>query len=130
MISGILGNYRIESFINKGGMGTVYKAYDVAMDRYVALKALPPELFENEIARERFRREAHAIARLEHDHILPVIAYGEERNLAYIVMRYMPGGSLSDKLKNGRLPLHEVSHLLGQVADALDYAHENGIVHR
>ena len=130
MIGKTLGGYEILEQIGRGGMASVYKARDPRMDRYVALKILPPYYSEDPVFQERFKREAKAIAALEHPHILPVHAYGEEDNVAYLVIRFMPSGTLADLLEQGPLPLHEVSRLLTQVASALDYAHRRGILHR
>lgn len=130
MINKTLGGYEILEQIGRGGMASVYKAHDPRMDRYVALKILPPYYSEDPVFQERFKREAKAIAALEHPHILPVHAYGEEDNVAYLVIRFMPSGTLADLLEHGPLPLHEAGRLLTQVAAALDYAHRRGILHR
>lgn len=130
MIGRTLGNYRIVEQIGMGGMATVYKAYDPDTDRHVALKTLPQQYSHDEAFRERFRREAKAIARLEHIHILPVHAYGESDGTAYMVMRYMKTGTLGDRIRQGGLSLEECSRLLKQMADGLDYAHSQGIIHR
>lgn len=131
MIGRTLGGYRIVEQIGMGGMATVYKAYDASTDRYVALKTLPQQYSQDPQFLERFRREARAIARLEHLHILPVHAYGEEDGIAYLVMRYLPAGTLADRIRqNGRLPLEETARLLNQIASALDHAHANGVLHR
>src|SRR5215216_6109801 len=121
MIGRTLGSYRIVEQIGAGGMASVYKAYDPNTDRYVALKILPEHYGKDSEFYERFRREAKAIANLEHIHILPVHAFGEEGGTAYLVMRYLP---------TGKLLLDEISRILVQVAGALDYAHEQGILHR
>jgi hypothetical protein len=130
MIGQMLGSYRIVEQIGLGGMATVYKAYDPATDRYVALKILPAHYSQDPSFQERFRREAKAIARLEHPHILPIHTYGEEDGTAYLVMRYLPSGTLKQRIERGTLGLGEVTIILGQLADALDYAHERGILHR
>src|SRR5215213_7827611 len=130
MIGRTLGTYRIIEQIGMGGMATVYKAYDPNTDRFVALKVLPEHYGKDSEFYERFRREAKAIARLEHLHILPVHAYGEDEGTAYLVMRYLPTGTLSDYIRKGPLSLGEISRLLRQIAGALDYAHSQGILHR
>ena len=130
MIGRTLGGYRIVEQIGIGGMAMVFKAYDAAMDRYVALKVLPEVYASDPTYVERFKREAKAIARLEHFHILPVYAFGEEGGTTYLVMRYLPTGTLTERLRQGPLPLAEAARILGQVADALDYAHRQGILHR
>ncbi len=130
MIGRTLGSYRIIEQIGMGGMATVYRAYDPGTDRDVALKVLPEYHSHDPTFRERFRREARAIAALEHTHILPVYAFGEEDGIAYLVMRYLPGGTLASRITGGPLPLDEAARLLGQLAAALDYAHRRGVLHR
>ncbi len=126
-----VGNYRIVEQIGMGGMATVYKAYEAATDRYVALKILPQMYTQDDKFHKRFEREARALAKLEHFHILPIFTYGEDEGITYLVMRYMPAGTLTDKIKaEGLLKLHNVSHILKQIAAALDYAHQNGVLHR
>jgi tRNA A-37 threonylcarbamoyl transferase component Bud32 len=130
MIGRTLGCYRIVEQIGSGGMATIYKAYDAATDRYVAVKTLP-EYYSNDASfRQRFEREAKAIAQMEHIHILPIFTFGEEDRIAYLVMRYLPTGTLADRIGRGRLPLAEASRILSQLASALDYAHKHGILHR
>src|SRR3990172_1076957 len=110
-------------------MAVVYKAYQPSLDRYVALKVLPAHLTDEPGFAERFRREARAVAKLEHPHILAVHDYGQEGDLTYIAMRYVEGGTLKDLLGEPlELPL--VVDLIGQIAEALDYAHEHGVIHR
>lgn len=129
LIGQTIGQYRIMEQIGRGGMATVYKAFQPAMERNVAIKILPEHLAEDPHFIERFRQEAKAIAQLEHPHILPVYDYGEEKGLTYMVMRYLDSGTLTARLKRG-LEVAEVVRLLGQVAEALDYTHSRGIVHR
>ncbi len=130
MIGRTLGNYRIVEQIGMGGMATVYKAYDPDTDRYVAVKVLPHHFSHDPTFRERFQREAKAIARLEHLHILPIYAYGEEEGTAFMAMRYLQAGTLTDRIQQGPLPLDETARLLSQIASALDHAHANGVLHR
>ena len=130
MIGKTLGGYRIVEQIGMGGMATVYKAYDPGTDRYVALKTLPHQYSQDEQFRARFAREAKAIAKLEHIHILPVHAYGEDDNIAYMVMRLMETGTLAEIIRGRTLSLAYCGHFLRQIAAALDYAHSNGIIHR
>src|SRR5262245_54074883 len=99
MIGKTLGHYRVVEQIGLGGMATVYKAFDPDTDRYIALKILPEHYSKDPTFQERFRREAKAIARLEHIHILPVHAYGEQDGISYLVMRLMETGTLSDRIK-------------------------------
>lgn len=127
----MLGPYRIINQIGKGGMATVYKAYQASVDRYVAIKVLPSQLAESKEFAARFQQEARIIAKLEHPHILPVFDYGESDGIAYFVMRYLEAGTLKDRMESHRpLPLDEIDRILTQLADALSYAHSQGIVHR
>ena len=119
----MLGPYRILGQIGQGGMATVYKAYQAAMDRNVAVKILPSQLAESPEFTGRFRQEARVIARLEHAHILPVYDYGESDGYSYLVMRYLEAGTLREYLRGAQLPLGEVDRLFTQLADALEYAH-------
>jgi serine/threonine protein kinase len=127
----MLGSYRIITQIGKGGMATVYKAYQPSMDRNVAIKVLPSQLAESKEFTARFQQEARFIARLEHPHILPVFDYGESDGVAYFVMRYLEAGTLKDRMEAGRpLPLNEIDRIFTQLTAALSYAHSHGIVHR
>ena len=130
MIGKTLGGYRILEQAGAGGMATVWKAYDPGTDRIIALKTLPHQYSSDPSFRARFEQEARAIARLEHLHILPVFAYGEEDGIAYMAMRYLDTGTLSKLIHSRVLPLEEVARLLHQIASALDYAHQHGILHR
>jgi len=130
MIGEMLGSYRVVEQIGLGGMARVYKAYDAATDRYVALKTLDPHYSNDPRFLERFKREAKAIARLEHPHILPIYTYGEENGTAYLSMRYLRGGTLKEQIQGSPLSLDQAAIFLAQIADALDYAHENHILHR
>jgi serine/threonine protein kinase len=127
----MLGPYRIINQIGRGGMATVYKAYQASVDRYVAIKVLPSQLAESKEFAARFQQEARIIARLEHPHILPVFDYGESEGVAYFVMRYLEAGTLKDRMQAGRpLPLAEIDRIFTQLTEALSYAHSQGIVHR
>ena len=125
-----IGPYRIIQQIGQGGMATVFKAYQPAMDRYVALKILPRQLAESPEFIGRFRQEARTIARLEHAHILPVHDYGDSGSYTYLVMRFVEAGTLKERLQAGPLPRDEIDRYFLQLADALDYAHAHGVVHR
>ncbi len=125
-----LGPYQIVEQIGAGGMGTVYKAYQPSMDRYVAIKVLPAQVSQDAQFIKRFQREAKAIARLEHAHILPAYDFGEQGGVTYIVMRYVNGGTLRDRLHQGPLPVDEIVRVMEQVGGALDYAHWQGMIHR
>jgi len=125
-----LGPYRIINQIGQGGMATVYKAYHAAMDRYVAVKVLPRQFAESKEFMGRFQQEARTIANLEHPHILPVHDFGESGGITYFVMRFLDTGTLKERIAAGSLSLAEVDRLFTQLADALGYAHQRGVVHR
>ncbi len=124
------GRYEIKSEIGRGGMATVYHAYDPRFERDVAIKVLPHAFLHDPQFRVRFDREAKTIALLEHPAIVPVYDFGEESEQPYIVMRYMSGGSLSDRIKQGPLAPEEASQIITRLAPALDAAHARGIIHR
>ena len=130
MIGTQIGPYSIQDEIGKGGMATVFRAYQESVDRHVAIKVIHKSIMGDEAALERFRREARLIARLEHLHILPVYDFDGAHEPPYIVMRYVDSGTLRDVINRQRLPVNEIGFLLRQVASALDYAHQQGIVHR
>jgi len=125
-----IGRYQIISEIGRGGMATVYLAKDPNFEREVAIKILPRAFLHDPQFRARFEREAKTIAALEHQSIVPVYDFGEEDEQPYIVMRLMTGGSLADKLKNGKLPLEQATKIVTRIAQALDAAHAKGIIHR
>jgi len=124
------GAYRIIEPLGRGGMASVYKAYEAALDRYVALKVLPGEFLHDETFAERFRREAKVVARLEHPNIIPIHAFGIEGGIPWMAMRLISGGALSSLLRSGRLTHERIITILRGAADALDYAHGKGVVHR
>lgn len=126
----MLGSYRIINEIGAGGMASVYKAYQASMDRNVAIKVLPKQLAESEEFVKRFQQEARTIAKLEHPYILPVFDYGEENGTTYFVMRYLEAGTLKEKIQAGPLSLKEIDRIFTQLADALGYAHAQGVIHR
>src|SRR5512136_152173 len=125
-----IGRYDIKSLIGQGGMSAVYLGYDPRSQREVAIKILPPYYLHSTKFRERFEREALMIALLEHPAIVPVYDMGEEDGQPYIVMRYMSGGSLGDKLKKGPIALREAMEMYLRLAPALDTAHARGVTHR
>lgn len=125
-----IGRYQIKSELGRGGMATVYEAYDPRFEREVAVKVLPREMLHDPQFRVRFEREAKTIAMLEHPAIVPVYDYGEEDGQPYFVMRYMTGGSLSERVRKGALTLQEAAHIMNRLAPALDEAHAKGIIHR
>jgi eukaryotic-like serine/threonine-protein kinase len=125
-----VGRYQILEELGRGGMATVFKAYDPHFKREVAVKVLPSQLTHDPMFRIRFEREAQTIATLEHPAIVPVYDFGEEEERPYLVMRYMVGGSLSERLQQGPLSTEQAIRILSKLAPALDYAHQNGIIHR
>ena len=129
LIGQTIDGYQILEQIGQGGMATVYKAYQPSLDRYVAVKVLPGHLSQEPGFTQRFKREAKAVAKLEHPHILHIHDFGQEDELSYITMRYVDAGTLKD-LMDRPLDLRRISDLIGQIAEALDYAHEQGFVHR
>ncbi len=129
LIGSMLGQYQILEAIGHGGMATVYKARQPALDRFVAVKVLLPQQADRAEFRERFNREAKAVAQLNHPNILPIIDYGQVNDLTYIVMKYVSGGTLADRLKSP-IDLAATARLIRQIAAALDHAHQRGIIHR
>ncbi|HML21720.1 MAG TPA: serine/threonine-protein kinase [Aggregatilinea sp.] len=125
-----IGPYRLYNLLGTGGMGSVYRAYDEQHGRQIAVKVLPAHLAANRAVRQRFLREAQLAASLRHKHILPVYDFGEYDGTPFMAMKLLDGGTLDDALKVGRLPLHVIARVLEQIALALDYAHEQGVIHR
>ncbi len=130
LIGANLGPYRVLEQIGRGGMATVYKAYHPATDRAVAIKVLPEQLADDPNFLARFEREARVVASLQHVHILPVFDYGQERGVTYLVMPYITGGTLKEYLQDHSLTLDEIVRLFSQIAEAVDYAHRRGVIHR
>jgi serine/threonine protein kinase len=125
-----LAGYRLEELLGRGGMGVVYRARDLALDRNVALKILSPELAQDERFRERFLIESRLAASIDHPNIIPVYDAGEVAGELYIAMRYVDGSDLKRLLTQGALPKERAVAIVSQVAAALDAAHERGLVHR
>ncbi|MFQ5921840.1 MAG: bifunctional serine/threonine-protein kinase/formylglycine-generating enzyme family protein [Anaerolineales bacterium] len=125
-----LGRYRVVGPLGEGGMAAVYRAYEPGLDRYVALKVLPRHFASDPQFTGRFQQEAKVIAKLQHLHILPVYDFGQEDDYTFIVMPFIKTGTLADVLDDRPLPLQELLRIVGQVGDALGYAHDEGIVHR
>ncbi len=127
----VAGRYSLERELGRGGMGVVYLARDVSLDRLVAIKLLPPELAARATLRERFLREARLAARLSHPNIVPIHSVEEHDGLVWFVMAFVPGESLGARLRaRGSLPPSEAGRLLRDVAWALGHAHAHGVVHR
>jgi serine/threonine-protein kinase len=126
-----LGPFQIISELGRGGMAVVYKARQADLERTVALKILPPELSIDKSYLARFLQEARSAAALEHPHIMPIYAVGAADGVNYIAMKYIAGQTLKDIVQErGALTIAEAAGLLDQVADALDYAHSQGVIHR
>jgi eukaryotic-like serine/threonine-protein kinase len=125
-----LAPYEILSIIGAGGMGEVYKARDTRLDRIVAIKVLPTHLADRSELRERFEREAKTIASLNHPQICVLHDIGQQDGIDYLVMEYLEGETLSQRLLKGSLPLEQVLQFAIEIADALDKAHRKGITHR
>jgi len=130
MIGQTLGHYRVLEKIGEGGMGVVYRAHDERLDRDVALKVLPAGTLADDTARKRLRREALALARLNHPQIESVYDFDTQGEVDFLVMEYVPGATLAGRLVNGALEEPEVLRLGQQVAAALEEAHGLGVVHR
>jgi len=124
------GRYEIKSELGRGGMATVYRAYDPSFDREVAIKVLPREMLHDPQFRSRFERELKIVAGLEHPAIVPVYDVGNEDGQPYFVMRYMNGGSLSGQIERGPFSLQDAARIISRVAEGLAYAHRKKIVHR
>src|SRR5437868_6051675 len=129
-IGKVLGHYRIEEQIGAGGMGIVFRAHDLQLDRDVAVKVLPSGTLSDSGARARFHKEALALARLNHPNIATVHEFGTEDGVDFLVIEYIAGVTLNTKLLTGALPEPETMTLASQLAQALEAAHEQGVVHR
>src|SRR5712691_441608 len=125
-----MGQFRIVERIGAGGMATVFKAYQPTLDRYVAVKVLPAAQAGDPIFAKRFVQEAKAVAKLVHANIVTIHEFGEQDNVAYIVMEYVDGGTLKDRLKGRSLPVQEAVDFMIQAAEGLGCAHSHGIIHR
>ncbi len=129
--SALAGEYSLQRELGRGGMGIVYLARDVQLDRDVAIKVLPPALAEQAASRERFLREARIAAGLSHPHIVPIHRVGEAGGFVFFVMSYVEGETLGERLRTrGPLPAADAARVLREVSWALAYAHGRGIVHR
>jgi len=125
-----LGPYEILAPIGAGGMGEVYKARDTRLERIVAVKVLPSHLSDNAELKIRFEREAKAISALSHPHICALYDVGNEAGVEYLVMEYLEGETLAERLTKGALPPDQTLRFGIEIADALARAHKQGIVHR
>jgi serine/threonine-protein kinase len=125
-----LGQYRIINEIARGGMAAVYLAEQASLGREVAIKVLPPHFMHDTTFLARFSREVDVISKLQHPHILPVYDYGEHDGVPYIVTAYIPGGTLTEIVKQAPVAPNEILRYIKQLADALDFAHSKNIIHR
>ena len=125
-----LGPYEIESPLGAGGMGEVYRARDTRLDRTVAVKILPAHLSDNSDARQRFEREARSISSLNHSNVCTLHDVGRQDGIDYLVMEFLEGESLADRLTRGPLPTEQVLRYGAEICDGLDRAHRSGVVHR
>ncbi|NUR20415.1 MAG: serine/threonine protein kinase, partial [Gemmatimonadaceae bacterium] len=131
LLAALAGKYEIERSLGAGGMGTVYLARDLALDRHVAIKVISPDLTTSGVIRDRFLQEARTVARLRHPNIVAVHAAGEAGGLLYFVMEYVPGESLRTRLeRDRRVEGYAALAAIRDLANALAYAHERGIIHR
>ena len=126
----VLGSYEVKSLIAAGGMGEVYRAVDTRLDRVVAIKVLPDQLSGDLERRERFTREAKIISSLNHPHICALYDVGVEDRTRFLIMEYVDGETLHDRIQRGPVPLIQALEYLIQITDALDKAHRHGVVHR
>ncbi len=129
-IAQLFPQLEILGFIGKGGMGAVYKARQPALDRFVALKILPPAVAGDPGFAERFNREARALARLNHPNIVAVHDFGQAGTLHYLVMEFVDGANLREVEHAGRLSPEQALAIVPQICEALQFAHNEGIVHR
>jgi serine/threonine protein kinase len=125
-----IGPYKITEQLGQGGMATVYKAYHASLDRFVAIKVLHPNLNQDDTFTARFKREARLIARLDHPNIVQVHDFAEQDHYPYLVMKFIEGQTLKDRLRRGPLTSQEIRDVLESVGSALEYAHQQGILHR
>jgi serine/threonine protein kinase len=130
LIGKTIGQYTILEEIGRGGMATVYSAMQSSMNRKVAIKVLPRHFLHDPGFLERFEREVEVISRLEHPHILPIYDFGDADGVPFIAMRYLGGGSMAQMIRRGVPDLDDIQKPFSQVAQALDYAHQQGVIHR
>src|SRR5215472_6419624 len=125
-----LGPYEIQSPLGTGGMGEVYRARDLRLERTVAIKILPKDVSDDPVRKQRFEREAKTISSLNHPHICVLYDVGHQDGIDYLVMECVEGESLAKRLEKGPLPVDQVLKYGAQIASALDMAHRRGVIHR
>jgi hypothetical protein len=130
LVGQTLGHFEIRETIGRGGMGVVYLAHDTRLDRSVAIKSIPPGLMDNTVARTRFQREAKLLASLNHSNIAVIHDIIEQEALGYLVLEYVPGQTLAERITKGPLKLQEALTIGLQIAEAVAAAHEHDVIHR
>ena len=126
----LAGKYALLGELGRGGMGEVYLAEDTSLDRKVAIKFLPEEMYQDPTARSRFIREAKAAAALDHPYICSIHEVGETENRLFFAMEYVEGKTFRDKISEGPLPLKQALQIASEIVEALQVAHEKGMIHR
>src|SRR2546423_15089052 len=130
-IGSVFAGHRIDAIAGRGGMGVVYVATHLALNRRVALKLITPELAADEGFRERFKQESMTAASIDHPNVIPIYHAGEEDGKLYITMRYVEGTDLREMIaRTGKIASREAARIVSEVAAALDAAHARGLVHR
>ncbi len=130
LVGKTLGNYTILEKIGRGGMASVFKAIDLEGTKTVAIKVLSPQLELEQNFKARFRREAKVLRGLQHPNIMPILDFGESNGLLYLVMPFMEVGTLRDRMRRGEIGVRESARIINQIANALQFAHDAGVVHR
>jgi serine/threonine-protein kinase len=125
-----LGKYQLDTLLGQGGMGAVYRSFHPVLNRPVAVKVMLGSMAADPQAEQRFMREAQVVAGLSHPGIVNILDVDVSDGRPYIVMEYLAGGSLADRLRAGPMPIAQALQLAVPLADALDYAHRQGLVHR
>jgi len=130
VIGSTLSHYRILEVLGAGGMGEVYRAHDLHLDRDVAVKVLSRGALADPVTRERFRREAHVLSRLSHPGVATIFDFDTQDEIDFLVMEFVPGGTLGSRLRQGDLPVDEALRIGAEIAEALEDAHRKGFLHR